>query len=181
MSKTFVMVKAVDGFNAGSEWTYQEVQKQFGPKRFAEMKDSGEMLAFEGEQELEAWRASRKAKGVAPADKVREAVKGARRLDPIVKANRAAARHQEALARRAAKEEEKRSSVTPFQAQVLEFLRSNKRSNAAFVAANVGVDVFTVAGALSSLVEKGAAVSEPAGSGKGSVYSAGPDAWKVRG
>lgn len=53
--KTFVTVNAVDGFNAGTEWTYQQVQKQFGPKRFAEMKASGEMLSFT-DDELEKFR-----------------------------------------------------------------------------------------------------------------------------
>jgi hypothetical protein len=58
MAKVFVTVGSVDGFDAGTEWTYREVQRQFGPNRFKAMVEAGEMLSFE-EGELEAWRAEK--------------------------------------------------------------------------------------------------------------------------
>lgn len=42
--KTFVTVGAVDGFDAGTRWSYKELQKQFGPNRIAKMKAAGELL-----------------------------------------------------------------------------------------------------------------------------------------
>lgn len=64
MSRIFVTTEAVDGFDAGTEWTYQKIQKQFGPRRFAEMKAAGTMLAYD-EAEYEAMKADADAATVA--------------------------------------------------------------------------------------------------------------------
>jgi len=165
MAKVFVTVGSVDGFDADTEWTYREVQRQFGPNRFKAMVAAGEMLSFEGD-ELEAWRAR---KAAAPKPKqMGPTVRAA--LDELLgvaesegeafDASEAAPKRKKARTA-ATVEVDGFGLVTPLQAEALKAVRKYAvhadDPTAAEVAQVMGLpgQAVMVSGILSSLKERG--------------------------